>query len=69
MKRKTIFLTLFGYFLIVISVILYLGALMASDPEIEGEASVPTLSEYITSLIPGVVGLLIIIVAYKRDKK
>ena len=55
-------------------VFLFIGAFLliicygSSDPEIEGESGRTPLSAYLLSLIPVVLGILMLIISRKRNK-
>jgi membrane protein DedA with SNARE-associated domain len=68
MKRLTTFLNIIGSFLIVAGILLFSFCAMISDPEIEGESGRTPLSAYLISTTISVIGILLLIVSYKRKK-
>jgi drug/metabolite transporter (DMT)-like permease len=68
MKKLTTLSNIFGVLLIIIGVLMFAFCSMISDPEIEGESGRTPLSAYCISLVPIVMGILLLIFSYKSGK-
>lgn len=68
MNRLTTILNIIGFLLIIAGILLFSFCAMISDPEIEGESGRTPLNAYFISLIPSVIGIVLLILSNKIKK-
>ena len=61
-------LNIIAFLFIAVSLLSFLFCAMISDPEVEGESGRTPLSAYLISLIPSVIGCLLLILSYRIKK-